>query len=85
MPFWNAFGRSFVFFATAIIDAIYKRIKLTTFFEGMFGMVSVSFMAYRNERMVIPKSKMYDVTLGVSAFRSQYLFFKSIIIRKFFK
>ena len=85
MPFWIALGRTFIFFINAVIDAFYKKIKLTTFFEGMFGMVSVSFMAYRKERMVIPKSKMYDATLGISAFRAQFLFFKSVITRKFFK
>ncbi|MBX3044939.1 MAG: glycosyltransferase [Candidatus Kapabacteria bacterium] len=85
MPFFKALGRSMVFLMTATIEAIYKKIRPAAYFEGIFGMISVSFMAYRNERMVVPKHLMYDVTLGKSAFRSQFLFYKSVISRKLFK
>lgn len=85
MPFSKAFGRSIVFFITATIEAIYKKIRPASYFEGIFGMLSVAFMAYRNERTVVPQSLMYDVTLGKSAFRSQFLFYKSVITRKLFK
>jgi len=48
-------------------------------------MISVAFMAYRKERNVVPESKMYDVTLGISASRNQYLFFKSVLLEKYSK
>ena len=85
MPFWKAFRSSLVSFTAATLEAIYKRIRLATYFEGIFGMISVAFMAYRKERNVVPESKMYDVTLGISASRNQYLFFKSVLLRKIFK
>jgi glycosyltransferase involved in cell wall biosynthesis len=85
MPFFVALRRTFLFIFTNTIDAIYKKVKLSTYFEGIFGMLSVSFMAYRNERNVVPKSKMYDVTLGTSAVKSQFLFYKSVFLRKFYK
>jgi glycosyltransferase involved in cell wall biosynthesis len=84
MPVGKALGRSIVFLFTATLEAIYKKIRLAAYLEGIFGMISVSFMAFRNERMLVPKSKMYDVTLGQSAARSQLLFYKSVITRKFF-
>jgi GT2 family glycosyltransferase len=83
MPFWLAMGNMLIIMISATIAAIYKRIRPAAFFEGIFGMISVSFMAYRNERNVVPKHLMYDVTLGTSIFRSQVLFFKSVITRKF--
>lgn len=85
MPFWKALRSSLVSLAAATLEAIYKRIRLASYFEGIFGMISVAFMAYRKERNVVPESKMYDVTLGISAVRSQYLFFKSVLLRKIFK
>ncbi len=82
MPFHLALGRSIVFMTSAFIEAIYKRVRIATFLEGFFGMLSVAFMAYRNERNVVPKNMMYDVTLGTSAFKSQYLLYKSVLLRK---
>lgn len=84
MPISKAFGRSLVFLLTATMEAIYKKVRFAAYMEGIFGMISVSFMAYRNERMPVPKSKMYDVTLGQSAARNQLLFYKSVISRKLF-
>lgn len=82
MPVGTAFGRTLLFIFTATLEAVYKRIKLSAYFEGILGMMSVAFMAYRNERIPVPKELMYDITLGTSAFRSQYLFFKSVFRRK---
>lgn len=84
MPFRIALGRTLLFLITATIASIYKGIKLTAYLEGVTGMISVAFMAYRSERQIIPKHLMYDVTLGTSATKSQFLFFKSVILRKFF-
>lgn len=82
MPVGTAFGRTLLFIFTATLEAVYKRIKLSAYFEGILGMMSVAFMAYRNERIPVQKELMYDITLGTSAFRSQYLFFKSVFRRK---
>ncbi|MFA7627744.1 MAG: glycosyltransferase family 2 protein, partial [Candidatus Kapaibacterium sp.] len=83
MPFHLAFGRMLFYMFIASIEAVYKKIRPAAYFEGMFGMISVSFMAYRNERNVVPADKMYDVSLGTGAFKSQVLYFKSVFTRKF--
>ncbi|MFW5662859.1 MAG: glycosyltransferase family 2 protein, partial [Bacteroidota bacterium] len=65
-PFFRALGRSLQFFTAQIFFGILNRVGFAAFMEGIFGMISSAFMAYRAERQVLPPDKLKDVTLGIS-------------------
>lgn len=74
-PFWIAFRSTFsiIFFQT--FDAIIYKIPLFDFLEGAFGFWATLFHTIKHERKVIPKDKVYDVTLGVSFTKRQFLYY----------
>jgi GT2 family glycosyltransferase len=82
-PFWMAFRRTMLYLPVQFIEAFGKRLPLSAIFEGMFGMLSVAFGAYREERQVVPLNKIDEITLGTNAFKTQLHYYKSIIERKF--
>lgn len=82
LPFSWALGRTFGIIFFQIIVAILSRLSLMTIIEGFFGMLEIVFYTIRNERQPVPKNKLYDITLGVSYFRTQIRYFKQLIIYK---
>ena len=81
-PFSKALGRSSQIFFYQIIFAVINRLPIGSIIEGMLGMLEIMFFAYRNERAVVPKEKLADITLGVSVAHTQYRFFKQVIGNK---
>lgn len=81
-PFAKALGRSMQIFFYQIIFAFINRLPIISIIEGMLGMLETMFYTYRNERNVVPKEKLYDITLGVSVAYTQYRFFKQVIGNK---
>jgi GT2 family glycosyltransferase len=87
-PFWKAFGRTVQIIFYQSILAVMNRLPLSAYFEGFFGMLEVILSTYRNERNIVPKEKLYDITLGVSIAHTQFRFFKQVIgtkIRRWWK
>ena len=82
-PFWMALRRTILYFNVQFIEAVMKRLPLSAIFEGLFGMLSVAFGAYREERQVVPLNKIHEITLGTNAFKTQIHYYKTIIGRKF--
>lgn len=65
-PFWRAirdFGLIYIF---QLIAGIIQGISFIAFLEGIFSMPAVTFRTIREERQVVPKNKIYDITLGTS-------------------
>jgi len=84
-PFMNALGRTILYFNVQFIEAIKKRLPISAIMEGLFGMISVAFGTFREERQVVPKEMIKRITLGVHPLKVQYVFYKNIIDRKLFK
>ncbi len=74
-PFFRALGRTTEIIFFQVLLAVVSRLPISAIMEGFFGMISVIFSTYRNERNVVPKDKMWDITLGVSIFHTQIRFF----------
>ena len=74
-PFFTAWWRSSQIFILQILFGIISRIPPMALLEGILTMQAVTFSTIRNERNVVPKDKMKDITLGVSITRNQYRFF----------
>lgn len=81
-PFFMALGRTSQIFLFQLLIAMLTRLPFLAFIEGAFSMLAVALKTIRTERMVIPKEKINDVTLGVTVFRTQIRFFKQIIKNK---
>ena len=81
-PFGSALARTAQIFIYQIIWALINRMPLTSILEGIFGMLEMMFYTYRNERAVVPREKLVDITLGVSVAHTQYRFFKQVISNK---
>ncbi|MFC2130343.1 glycosyltransferase family 2 protein [Bacteroidota bacterium] len=81
-PFWRALGRSSQIFLFQIIFALMNRLPVSAIIEGMLGMLEIMFYTYRNERDIVPKEKLKDITLGVSVAHTQYRFFKQVFSNK---
>lgn len=81
-PFWRALGRTaeILFFQTIL--AISQKMPPSAIFEGVFSMLAAMFSTYRNERRVVSKEKLNDITLGVSILRTQMRFFKQTFMFK---
>lgn len=78
-PIGQAIGRAIQVFFFQQFVAIYQRIPFTAYIEGVFGMISVAFGTYREERQPVPAEKLHDITLGVSLFRSNFKFITEVI------
>jgi len=84
-PFWNALGRTILYFHVQIVEAIIKKIPLSGILEGIFIMIATIFYTYREERNPVSKDMIQKITLGVNPLKMQYLYYKTIILRKFSK
>jgi GT2 family glycosyltransferase len=84
-PFWSAFGRTTVLMFTQPFYALITRIPLSVILEGFLTLNAVIISTCRNERNVVPKDKIKDITLGVSLFSAQMKFFREIIKKKLSK
>jgi len=81
-PMPNVLLRTFQILFFQIIWAIMNKMPIGAILEGLFGMLEMVFYTYRNERMVAPKDKIKDITLGVSLSHTQFRFFKRVISNK---
>jgi len=81
-PFFRAWFRSTEIFFFQIFLALISRLPISAILEGMFGMISVIFYTIRNERNVVPKDKIKDITLGVSVFHTQMRYFSQVFSNK---
>lgn len=81
-PFGHALWRSFQIIFFQILLAVFTKIPPSAILEGFFGMLSIMFYTYRNERNVVPPEKMNDITLGVSVSHNQMRFFKQVVMNK---
>jgi glycosyltransferase involved in cell wall biosynthesis len=81
-PFAQALGRSFQIYFFQLTVALLQRIPISAFFEGAFGMLATMFGTYRDERSVVPKEKIKDITLGVTIGRNQRKYFADVIKKK---
>ncbi len=84
-PFWNALGRTILYFHVQIVEAIIKKIPISGILEGIFIMIATIFYTYREERNPVSKDMIPKITLGVNPLKMQYLYYKTIILRKFSK
>ncbi len=81
-PFSKALWRSTQILFYQVLLAIMTKIPLSAILEGFFGMLSVVFFTYRNERNVVPEEKMDEITLGVSISHTQWRYFKQVLTNK---
>ncbi len=81
-PFFTALGRSIVIYITQILGSFSMKVKLSAFIEGLLIMPAVIFSTYRNERNVVPKDKIKDITLGVGIMSSQFKVYADKVKRK---
>lgn len=84
-PFWNALGRTILYFHVQLVEAIIKKIPISGILEGIFMMFATIFYTYREERNPVSKDMIPKITLGVNPLKMQYLYYKTIILRKFSK
>lgn len=77
-PIWNALGRTILIFLFQTIEAIWRKIPLITFFEGMFGMFSMIFRTLRIERTVAKPEKLKIITLGRSFITWKYYYYQNL-------
>lgn len=63
--------------------AIISGIPISAIIEGLCAMTAVVFSTYRNERNVVPKEKIKDITLGVTIAHTQIRFFTQVLKNKF--
>ena len=82
-PMKRLWGLTILTFFSQTVHAIASGIPLSVYFEGIFSMLAVIIHTYRNERVVVPPEKLYDITLGVSMTKAQINYFKILIRNKF--
>lgn len=70
-----------IFFFQFLIAIIY-RYPFLAVLECFFSMITVTFHTIRNERTVVPNDKIQDITLGVSLAKTQFRFFKQVLLSK---
>ncbi len=81
-PFMMALSRFIQIYFFQLTVAVLQRIPFTAFMEGAFGMIATMFGTYRDERVVVPKDKIKDITLGVSIGKNQRQYFVDVIKKK---
>jgi GT2 family glycosyltransferase len=82
MPTGLALKRMFQIFLFQMMSAIVYRYPLLAVIECFFTLLAVTFYTIRNERQVVPENKLEDITLGVSLAKTQYRFFKQVLLSK---
>lgn len=84
-PFWQALTRSIFYYYVQLLSGIIRRVSFSAWMELVFLLPAIALRTYREERNVVPKDKIPDITLGVSPFKSELLFFVDVFKSKFFK
>jgi GT2 family glycosyltransferase len=82
MPTGLALKRMFQIFLFQMMSAIVYRYPILAVIECFFTLLAVTFYTIRNERQVVPEDKLEDITLGVSLAKTQYRFFKQVLLSK---
>ena len=82
MPTGLALKRMFQIFLFQMMSAIVYRYPILAVIECFFTLLAVTFYTIRNERQVVPADKLEDITLGVSLAKTQYRFFKQVLLSK---
>lgn len=77
-PFINAVGRTFLILFFQTIEAIWRKVPLIAFIEGIFAMVSMIFRTIRTERNVAPNDKLKMITLGRSYLTWSYYYYRNL-------
>ena len=73
-PFWRALGRTITIFFFQFLFAVMSRFSPLVILEGYLTMTAVSISTFRNERNVVPATKLHDITLGVPFVKPQFKF-----------
>ena len=81
-PFWRAAGRTIVFAFMQFLQAIGSRVPISSFFEAIFQAQATIIHTIRNERRVVPKDKLEDITLGVNYLTTQIQYIGFMIRKK---
>lgn len=81
-PFWRAIVRVSQLFTFQLFTGILNRMPLSAFFECIFTMKATILATFRNERIVAPKDKLDDITLGVSVFTTIWNYFRQAVRNK---
>lgn len=81
-PFAVSIGRASQIMIYQIMIAFASRIPIRYILEGVLSMLAAGMSALNNERTVAPKEKIKDITLGVSLFKAQMNYFKSVLKNK---
>ncbi|MFA6570997.1 MAG: glycosyltransferase [Bacteroidota bacterium] len=81
-PFCRAFGRTLLIFHFQVLVALFSGTPILAIIEGMLTMKAVAISTFRKERNVVPKDKLYDITLGRGVLKGQIEFFKQKIRNK---
>lgn len=84
-PFWRALSITTFYYFIQLFYGIIRRVSISAWFEVLFMLPGVAFRTYREERSVVPKDKINDITLGVSAVRSEFRYLFGLIKNKFKK
>lgn len=77
-PFLNAIGRTILIFALQIFEAIWRRIPLKAFIEGIAGMIYMIFRTIRTERNVASPDKLRIITLDRSLFTWIFYYYRNL-------
>ena len=62
---------------------IVKRVAVSAWFEMLFLLPGIAFRTFREERNVVPRERIKDITLGISPYKSELKYFTGIIKSKF--
>lgn len=84
-PFWQALFRSIFYYFFQLLNGILRKVSFSAWLELVFLLPSTAIRTYREERNVVPKDKINDITLGVSPFKSELKFIYDTFKNKFLK
>ena len=84
-PFWRALGRTFLFMNFQILLGFVSRIPVGAIIETVLSMNKVMIATARNERNIVPASKIDDITMGISLFSTQMKYVRELFKKKFGK
>lgn len=82
MPTGLALKRMFQILIFQMSTAIVYRYPIMAVIECFFTLLAITFYTIRNERLVVPADKLEDITLGVSLAKTQFRFFKQVLLSK---
>jgi GT2 family glycosyltransferase len=84
-PFWKAFSITTFYYFLQLFYGILRKVSFTAWLELVYLLPATALRTIREERRIVPKEKIKDITLGVSAIKSELKFLVGIIKNKFKK